>query len=114
MATGSGLEAFDSEGMQKSGQVHLSTLESHRASSDRMQALTAEAEAGWTGEAGTNFANAMTAWLANYKIVGNVLDQMHERIVANHSALASTHETTTQATARVGATMAEPVGLTGF
>ncbi|MGW2282954.1 WXG100 family type VII secretion target [Streptomyces sp. NPDC001770] len=114
MAAGSGIEAVDLEGIQTSGGNHLSTLESHRATFTRLQALTAEAVTGWTGEAGTNFANAMAAWLQNYQVVGKVLDQMQERIVANRTALASTHDATAQAVMRVGAVMGEPAGVTGF
>ncbi|MGW1468182.1 WXG100 family type VII secretion target [Streptomyces sp. NPDC002308] len=114
MAAGSGIEAVDLEGIQTSGGIHLSTLESHRATFARMQTLTAEAVTGWTGEAGTNFANAMTAWLQNYQVVGNLLDQMQERVVANRTVLAHTHDATPQTTVRVGAITAKPAGATGF
>ncbi|MFD9391142.1 hypothetical protein ACFWBB_10535 [Streptomyces sp. NPDC060000] len=100
--------------MNQSANVHLQTLENHRASYQTMTGLAQQAEQGWQGQAGVNFTNALNAWLENYKVVGNVLDQMHERIVANGQQLSTTHESTTGTTAQVGATMAQPVGLVGF
>lgn len=114
MAVGNGIEAVSLGGMKQSANVHLQTLENHRMSYQNMANLAREAEAGWQGKAGANFRQALEAWLANYEIIGRVLDQMHARIVANGAALTNTHEATTQTAASIGSVMAQPVPLKGF
>ncbi|GGS62868.1 WXG100 family type VII secretion target [Streptomyces griseoviridis] len=110
----SGVESVTLEGMATSGNVHLQTAEHVRTSYKTMESLAEQAKAGWTGDAGAAFGKALDAWMANYRVVANVLDQMHERMGTHTKVLTATHDATTQATMQSGAIVAEPVGLTGF
>ncbi|GHB68370.1 hypothetical protein GCM10010377_68990 [Streptomyces viridiviolaceus] len=107
-------EQITLEGMNQSAKTHLQTAESHRLSYTQMTRLADEAEAGWSGEAAMHFKSALDSWLANYKVVGAVLDQMHQRIVATGNFQGATHEETTNKTAQVQGVMAAPVPLQGF
>ncbi|MFF8880688.1 WXG100 family type VII secretion target [Streptomyces flaveolus] len=108
------VEATDVEGMRRSAQVHAATAEKHRASYQSMVSLAQQAEAGWTGQAGANFKSALDGWLQNYKVVGAVLDEMHQRIIQNGGKVAETHQTTSDATQKTMAATSGPIGLRGF
>lgn len=112
MFASSGIEACSLESAHEPGGIHLSALESHRATFTRMQSLAAEAGAGWVGEAGADFKAAMDAWLGNYLVVGGVLDQMREHVVAHRAASVGTQAAAT--VARQGGTaVADSAGLAG-
>lgn len=108
------VESVTLDGMATSSAVHLQTAEHVRSSYQTMASLAEQAEAGWTGKAGTAFKTALDAWMANYKIVSDILDQMHERMGVHTQVLTTTDDTTTQGAQRAAAVTAEPVGLTGF
>ncbi|MEU3862023.1 WXG100 family type VII secretion target [Streptomyces sp. NPDC028722] len=100
--------------MQQSAQVHLQTLENHRASYQRMRELASRAEQGWRGEAGTAFQQALEGWMANYQKVGSVLDEMHQRIIGTGNAQTQAHQATTQTATSLASATVAPVKLKGF
>ncbi|MET8948857.1 WXG100 family type VII secretion target [Streptomyces sp. NPDC004542] len=110
----SNLEAVDLAGMQQSAQVHLQTLENHRASFARMRDLATRAEQGWQGEAGTAFQQALEGWMANYQKIGSVLDEMHQRILATGNVQGQAHQATKQTASQLAGTTVQPVALKGF
>lgn len=110
----SNIEAVDLAGMKQSAQVHVQTLENHRASYQRMVDLAAEAEQGWKGEAGAAFKSALDGWLANYQKVGAVLDEMHQRIVGTGNVQEQTHQTTTATAGQLNSSLRLPRELQGF
>ncbi|MEU2744178.1 WXG100 family type VII secretion target [Streptomyces sp. NPDC007095] len=110
----SNIEAVDLAGMQQSAQVHLQTLENHRASFQRMRELATRAEQGWKGEAGAKFHSALEAWMANYAKVGAVLDEMHQRIIGTGNVQTQAHQSTSNTAGQLSSSLALPVTLKGF
>ncbi|WP_320779627.1 WXG100 family type VII secretion target [Streptomyces sp. CRN 30] len=107
-------ESVTLEGMARSSDIHLQTAEHVASSRVRMESLAEQAKAGWTGEAGNNFQAALDAWMSNYRIVSDVLEDMLQAMGISLNQYTGTHEATSDATKQVAATMAEPIGLTGF
>ncbi|MEW2625029.1 hypothetical protein [Streptomyces sp. NPDC048106] len=94
--------------------VHLSALEGVGLTYGEMQQLAEQAEAGWRGQAGQNFKQALDAWLANYQKVHEYVDTLNQKMNAHLKTTTSTHEATTQATRGLASVAATPIGLQGF
>lgn len=110
----SGVEAVSLDGLAGSINVHLSALEGVGLTYGEMQQLAEQAEAGWRGQAGQNFKQALDAWLANYKKVHEYVDLMNQKMNAHLKTTTQTHEATSQATSTLASGAMTPIGLAGF
>ncbi|MFB7781054.1 hypothetical protein [Streptomyces bauhiniae] len=110
----SAVEAVSLDGLAGSINVHLSALEGAGMTYGEMQQLAEQAEAGWQGQAGQNFKQALDAWLANYKQVHDYVDLLNQKMSAHLKTTTQTHEDTSSATSSLVSGMTTPIGLQGF
>lgn len=110
----SGTEAVSLDGLAGSINVHLSALEGVGLTYGEMQQLAEQAEAGWRGQAGQNFKQALDAWLANYQRVHEYVDTLNQKMSAHLKTTTQTHEATSSVTASMHSGFSDPIGLNGF